>query len=78
MGVFTDDGTPIAFPVAQARTELDAGRPVRLAGIMLVTDGSGVRATRGDGTAVVAHQAFWFAWSQFHPDTLLWAPPAAG
>ncbi len=78
LGVFTDDGTPIAFPVAQARNELEAGRPVRLLGIMLATDGSGVRATREDGTGVVGHQAFWFAWSQFHPDTLVWAPPADG
>ena len=74
-GVISDDGTPIAFPVAQARTELDAGRPVRLLSTMLATDGSGVRAVRDDGTDVVGHQAFWFAWSQFHPDTLVWAPP---
>ena len=20
------------------------------------------------------HQAFWFAWSQFHPDTIAWTP----
>ena len=75
LGVITDDGTSIAFPVVQARTELDAGRPVRLLGTMLATDGSGVRAVREDGTDVVGHQAFWFAWSQFHPDTLVWAPP---
>ena len=28
----------------------------------------------GDGTAVAAHQAFWFAWSQFMPGTLVWTP----
>jgi len=78
LGVITDDGTPIAFPVAQARTELDAGRPVQLLGTMLATDGSGVRAVLEDGTDLVGHQAFWFAWSQFHPDTLVWAPPTDG
>jgi hypothetical protein len=78
LGVITDDGTPIAFPVAQARTELDAGRPVQLLGTMLATDGSGVRAVLEDGTDIVGHQAFWFAWSQFHPDTLVWAPPTDG
>ena len=75
LGIITDDGTPIAFPVAQARAELDAARTVQLLGILLVTDGSGVRATLEDGTEVVGHQAFWFAWSQFHPDTLVWEPP---
>ena len=75
LGVITDDGAAIAFPVAEARTELDAGRPVAALGIVVVADGSGVRATREDGTAVVGHEAFWFAWSQFHPDTALWAAP---
>jgi hypothetical protein len=74
LGVFADDGTAIAFPVAQARAELDAGRAVRLLGIELHPDGSGVRATRTDASEVVGHQAFWFAWSQFHPETVVWAP----
>ena len=72
LGVFADDGTPLAFPVAEARTELDAGRPVSALGIEVVSDASGVRATREDGTEITAHEAFWFAWSQFHPDTLVW------
>jgi len=25
-----------------------------------------------DGSALGSHQAFWFAWSQFHPQTALW------
>ena len=25
-----------------------------------------------DGEPLAAHQAFWFAWSQFHPETDLW------
>jgi hypothetical protein len=46
---------------------------VRLAGVELVADGSGFRARR-DGVELPAHQAFWFAWSQFHPRTAVWAP----
>ncbi len=75
LGVITDDGVAIAFPVADARAELDAGRPVVALGIVVVADASGVRATRKDGTEVVGHEAFWFAWSQFHPDTVVWAAP---
>jgi hypothetical protein len=36
-------------------------------------DGDGLRVTAG-GDELSAHQAFWFAWSQFHPDTELWLP----
>ncbi|MEZ5234441.1 MAG: hypothetical protein R2749_17295 [Acidimicrobiales bacterium] len=34
-------------------------------------DADGLIATVG-GDRVTSHQAFWFAWSQFHPDTALW------
>jgi hypothetical protein len=26
------------------------------------------------GDELPAHQAFWFAWSQFHPETVVWTP----
>ncbi len=74
LGVFTADGVPVAFPVAQARAVIDGGGSVRLGEIRLVPDGSGVRAVGSDGTEVVGHEAFWFAWSQFHPDTVVWSP----
>lgn len=73
LGVIADDGTPIAFPVAAARTEIDAGRSVLLNGITVHADGSGVRARKSDGTDAVGHEAFWFAWSQFHPATVVWS-----
>ena len=73
LGVITDDGQAVAFPVAAARAALDAGRPVAALGVTLVADASGVRATRDDGSELAGHEAFWFAWSQFYPDTLLWA-----
>ena len=42
------------------------------AGVELVVDGGGLRARSSGGEELPAHQAFWFAWSQFHPDTALW------
>jgi hypothetical protein len=71
LGVVLADGTPVAFPVEPAKRALQEGAPVSLAGITLHLQGDGIRAEH-DGTAVPSHQAFWFAWSQFHPDTLLW------
>ncbi len=71
LGVILDDGTAIAFEVDAANEAIDAGRAVELAGVRVVRDG-GLRAELLDGTAVVSHQAFWFAWSQFH-ETLLWS-----
>lgn len=76
LGVFADDGTPIAFPVAAVRAELDIGATVHLLGVQVVADGSGIRAVASDGSEVVGHQAFWFAWSQFNPGTVVWAPPS--
>ncbi len=73
LGVIAADGTPVAFPVAAAVAELEAGGAVQILGVGVVADGSGIRAESADGTEVVAHQAFWFAWSQFHPDTVVWA-----
>ncbi|MDG1801338.1 MAG: DUF3179 domain-containing (seleno)protein [Paracoccaceae bacterium] len=35
-------------------------------------DAGGIRAIGEDGQDVGSHQAFWFAWSQFHPDAVLW------
>jgi hypothetical protein len=72
VGAIAPDGRPVAFPAEAARAALRAGRRVELAGIHLKLDGDGLRAVLGDATPVVSHQAFWFAWSQFHPGTLLW------
>ena len=71
LGVMDTDGTPIAFPVGPARLALEAGEDVALAGVALQPDYGGLRAFI-DGAEIPAHEAFWFAWSQFHPQTLLW------
>ncbi len=75
LGVVLPGGAALAFPVANSLIELRSGGTVDLAGVMLVTDAGGLRAELTDGTPVVSHQAFWFAWSQFHPDTALWEAP---
>ncbi len=74
LGVIAPDGTPVAFPAGVGRGALDDGESVELAGVVLVPDGGGVRATTEAGEPLVTHQAFWFAWSQFHPGTLVWTP----
>ena len=75
VGVMAPSGTTIAFPVAAARAQLEAGGSVALDGVVVFLDGSGLRAETVDGDDLVAHEAFWFAWSQFHPDTVVWVAP---
>ncbi len=72
IGVITPDGSPVAFPAEDARAAIDDGEVVEAGGVELFTDGGGLRARIVDGPELAAHQAFWFAWSQFHPDTVLW------
>ena len=64
-----------AFPVAAARAELEAGREVTALGVVVLPEASGVRAAREDGSEIVSHEAFWFAWSQFYPGTIVWPGP---
>jgi len=74
VGVIAPDGTPLAFPAEEARIALQAGKTVQLAGVRLELDGDGLRAVLDSKTDVASHQAFWFAWSQFHPSTAVWTP----
>jgi hypothetical protein len=74
VGVIGPDGTPVAFPVEQARAALADGRQVAFGDIEVWSDGGGLRARMRDGDELPAHQAFWFAWSQFNPDTAVWTP----
>lgn len=61
----------VAFPVAAAQRALHAGRAVYARGVTLSLDGGGLRARRG-GHDAPAHEAFWFAWSQFQAGTAVW------
>lgn len=72
VGVLPDDGTPLAFPSTQASSILATGGEVSLGGVSLVESGDGLRAIDdATGDEIAAHEAFWFAWSQFHPSTQL-------
>ena len=77
LGVESAAGLPVAFPVASAVLALQAGEPVELEGIRVALDGSGIRAFIGD-REVASHEAFWFAWSQFRPETAIWQRGGAG
>ncbi|MFT7650167.1 MAG: hypothetical protein ACI8Y4_004933 [Candidatus Poriferisodalaceae bacterium] len=72
LGVISPDGTPVAFHVATAVGELGRGETIEVEGIRILKSGSGIRAEDTDGNDLVAHQAFWFAWSQFYEDTEVW------
>lgn len=72
LGLITADGQPIAFHVKTALGALERGESIDVDGIRLILDGGGVRAVDADGNDLGGHQAFWFAWSQFYPDTTLW------
>lgn len=41
-------------------------------GVRVILSGGGVRAVGRDSEDLGTHQAFWFAWSQFHRGTALW------
>ena len=72
IGVITETGQPIAFQRANAVAALASGKEITFGDVRLVLSGSGVKAVGKDGVDIGSHQAFWFAWSQFHPETELW------
>jgi hypothetical protein len=72
IGVEAPDGTFVAFSVESATAVLGAGERVELAGVRVVSRGGGLTAETLEGEPLVSHESFWFAWSQFHPDTLVW------
>ncbi|WP_224825825.1 DUF3179 domain-containing (seleno)protein [Cognatishimia sp. MH4019] len=72
IGVVTASGTPVAFQRSAAMVALQQGASIRVENVQLQLDAGGIRAVDADGTDLGSHQAFWFAWSQFHPDTMLW------
>lgn len=78
LGVIAPDGTPVAFPEAEAARVLSDGGQVESAGVRVLTDGAGLTAETVDGQPIATHQAFWFAWSQFHPGTELWSSVGLG
>lgn len=72
IGLITDGGEAIAFHKEGALEALRAGKEIKYANIHLILDGGGIKAVDSQGNDLGGHQAFWFAWSQFHPGTKLW------
>lgn len=72
IGVVTASGKPVAFQRSKAVAALKRGDEIAYENVRLVLDAGGVRAVGADGSDLGSHQAFWFAWSQFHPKTDLW------
>lgn len=72
IGVITASGKPVAFQQSKAFVALKDGNEIAYENIRLKLDADGIRAVDADGADLGSHQAFWFAWSQFHPRTALW------
>jgi hypothetical protein len=72
VGVIAPDGTPVAFPVVTTSEALTIG-DIEFQGVTARLS-DGIRVFDGDGMELATHEAFWFAWSQFHPETLVWSP----
>ena len=73
IGIVAPSGKPIAFQRSKALVVLRKGKNVTFDNIHLKLDAGGIRAVDANGMDLGSHQAFWFAWSQFHPDTALWS-----
>ncbi|MGX9355346.1 DUF3179 domain-containing (seleno)protein [Roseobacteraceae bacterium S113] len=72
IGAITASGKPIAFQRSAALKAIAQGDEVAFENVRVIRDGGGLRAVDEAGADLGSHQAFWFAWSQFHPNTHLW------
>ena len=72
VGAIATSGKPIAFQRSKALFALKNNQAIEFENLKLVLDGGGIKAVDKQGKALSSHQAFWFAWSQFHPDTEIW------
>lgn len=72
IGAITASGKPVAFQRSKAMAALQKGEHIAFENVRLELDAGGIRAIGADGADLGSHQAFWFAWSQFHPGTALW------
>lgn len=72
IGVVTASGKPVAFQRSTAVAALTSGKEIAYENVRLKLEAGGIKAVDADGSDLGSHQAFWFAWSQFHPETDLW------
>ncbi len=73
IGVVTASGRPVAFQRSKAFVALQNGGQIAYENVRLKLDAGGIKAVDANGSDLGSHQAFWFAWSQFHPRTALWS-----
>ena len=74
IGVVAASGTPVAFQRSTALLVLKEGQEIAYENVRLKLEAGGIKAVDAAGADLGSHQAFWFAWSQFHPETALWTP----
>ncbi len=74
IGIVTASGQPVAFQRSKAFLALSRGDDITFENVRLKLDAGGIKAVDRKGKDLGSHQAFWFAWSQFHPRTALWQP----
>ncbi|MEM8981087.1 MAG: DUF3179 domain-containing (seleno)protein [Pseudomonadota bacterium] len=72
IGIVTASGQPVAFPRNTAFVALSRGQEIKVENVSLVISAGGIKAVDETGGDLGSHQAFWFAWSQFYPETELW------
>jgi len=72
IGVITASGKPVAFQRRKTFVALNKGDEIGYENVRLNLEAGGIKAVDADGSDLGSHQAFWFAWSQFHPQTALW------
>ena len=73
IGVQTASGKPVAFQRSRAIVALKNGEEIAFENVRLQLEAGGIKAVDADDADLGSHQAFWFAWSQFHPQTALWS-----
>ncbi|MEP4380210.1 MAG: DUF3179 domain-containing (seleno)protein [Alphaproteobacteria bacterium] len=72
IGVLTASGKPVAFQRSRALVALKSGDEIAFENVRLHLEAGGIKAVDANGDDLGSHEAFWFAWSQFHPQTVLW------
>ncbi len=72
LGVITASGKPVAFQRSAALVALRQGVEIVHENVRLELAAGGIKAVDANGSDLGSHEAFWFAWSQFHPGTALW------
>jgi hypothetical protein len=72
VGIITASGKPVAFQRSIAVATLQRDQEITFENIHLELEAGGIKAVGNDDVDLGSHQAFWFAWSQFHPQSALW------